>query len=216
LNSRELTPRMQAKRDLIRNAARRLFLKQGFANTSTDAITAEAGVSKQTLYAYYSSKEELLADVLRSMVADLPLLGENPAGSEDYPISKAEGVARLQAQLVGIAQSILQIMMQADYLALVRVIIAEAPRFPYLSDLFLTTVPQQGFKAISAVLEQAKNRGLIEVGDIEAAARLFVGPLLTYALLDGLFKVDAPPQMPEPARVTALIELYMKALAGKD
>ena len=213
MNSRELTPRMQAKRDLIRNAAQRLFLKQGFANTSTDAITAEAGVSKQTLYAYYPSKEELFAEVLRAMVAGLPFLGESQAGSIDYPISKEEGLALLQAQLLGIAQSVLQIMMQSDYLALVRVIIAEAPRFPYLSDLFLATVPQQGLKAIVTVLEQAKNRGLIAVDDLEVAARLFVGPLLTYASLDGLFQVDVLPQAPEPARIRALIELYMKALS---
>ena len=53
------TPRARAKRDQIRAHAQRLFLARGFTGTSTDAIAAEAGVSKQTLYAYYSSKEEL-------------------------------------------------------------------------------------------------------------------------------------------------------------
>ncbi|MCG8349241.1 MAG: TetR/AcrR family transcriptional regulator, partial [Chloroflexales bacterium] len=60
------------KREQIRNGARRLFLEQGFAGSSTDAIAAAAEVSKQTLYSYYPSKEELLADVLKQLVDDLP------------------------------------------------------------------------------------------------------------------------------------------------
>lgn len=47
----ELSPRAQAKRRQITDAARALFLSQGFARTSMDAVTAEAGVSNQTLYA---------------------------------------------------------------------------------------------------------------------------------------------------------------------
>ncbi len=66
------TPRAQAKREQIRTHAQRLFLARGFAGTSTDAIAAAAGVSKQTLYAYYPSKEELLADVLRHLIHDHP------------------------------------------------------------------------------------------------------------------------------------------------
>src|SRR5438067_11941488 len=67
-----LTPRARAKRDQIRAGAQRLFLERGFAGTSTDAIAATAGVSKQTLYAYYPSKEELLADVLRHLIHEHP------------------------------------------------------------------------------------------------------------------------------------------------
>jgi TetR/AcrR family transcriptional repressor of mexJK operon len=52
---KELTPRARAKRDQIREGAQRVFLERGFAGTSTDAIASEAGVSKQTLYAYYAS-----------------------------------------------------------------------------------------------------------------------------------------------------------------
>ena len=60
----ELSPRAQAKRRQITDAARALFLSQGFARTSMDAVTAEAGVSKQTLYAYFASKDELLIAVV--------------------------------------------------------------------------------------------------------------------------------------------------------
>ena len=63
------THRAQQKREQILTAARRLFLQHGFADTSTEAIRIEAGVSKETLYRYYASKEELFVDVLGNLSA---------------------------------------------------------------------------------------------------------------------------------------------------
>ena len=65
-----VTSRTKAKRAQILAAARRLFLQHGFAQTSTEAIRLEAGVSKETLYRYYASKEDLFADVLQQMTLE--------------------------------------------------------------------------------------------------------------------------------------------------
>ena len=70
--SEERKPRAQAKREQILSGARKVFLREGFAATSTDVIAREAGVSKRTLYAYYPSKEELFGDVLRELTVENP------------------------------------------------------------------------------------------------------------------------------------------------
>ena len=71
------THRAQQKREQILTAARRLFLQHGFADTSTEAIRIEAGVSKETLYRYYASKEGLFTAVLRQLTLEhLPRLVE--------------------------------------------------------------------------------------------------------------------------------------------
>lgn len=71
-----LTERQLAKRQQIADAATRLFLANGYAGTSTDAISADAGVSKQTLYSYFPTKVDLLAEVLnrasRELFPNLP------------------------------------------------------------------------------------------------------------------------------------------------
>jgi hypothetical protein len=41
---------------------------------------------------------------------------------------------------------------------------------------------------------------------------MFVGPLLTYAVLDGLL-AEGPPHPPEPEKIEEIVELYMKAIA---
>lgn len=63
-------PRRAQKNEQIRAAAAELFLKNGFAATSMDAITAAAGISKETLYRYYDTKASLFADVLGQLIAE--------------------------------------------------------------------------------------------------------------------------------------------------
>ena len=49
--------------------------------------------------------------------------------------------------------------------------------------------------------------------DEEAAARMFLGSLLTYALLDGLLSTSSVPQKPSPERLAAIVELFLQAIA---
>ena len=46
----------------IRDAAHRLFVKNGFKNTTVDAIAAAAGVSKGAFYLHFDRKEDLLLE----------------------------------------------------------------------------------------------------------------------------------------------------------
>ena len=109
----ELTPRARAKRDQIRAGAQRLFLERGFAGTSTDAIASESGVSKQTLYVYYPSKEDLLADVLQHLIHEDPQiqLSVLDGGNLETP-------DEVRRALTFLAQGLIQNLMQPDYLAL--------------------------------------------------------------------------------------------------
>lgn len=48
----------------ILDAAERLFYGQGIRAVGVDALAAEAGISKRTLYAHFASKDELIAAYL--------------------------------------------------------------------------------------------------------------------------------------------------------
>lgn len=56
---------------LVRDAARRLFARQGYAAVSMRQIAAEVGVQAGALYAYTPDKQALLADLLRSHMEEL-------------------------------------------------------------------------------------------------------------------------------------------------
>ena len=59
--------RSAGKTDAILSSARELFLSDGYARTSMDAIAARAGVSKQTVYSHFADKDTLFAAVVASL-----------------------------------------------------------------------------------------------------------------------------------------------------
>ena len=186
-----------------------MFLRDGFAATSTDAIAAEAGVSKRTLYAYYPSKEDLFVDVLRKLTIENP----QTRALESMEGMSPENGAELRRDLLELAQKIVATMMQPDYLALLRTTIADTHRFPQLGGLFRATVPERALRSLAVLIERTRERGVIrEDVNGDAAARMFVGPLLTYAVLDGLFVAGGPPRRPAPERIEEVVDLYVKAI----
>jgi len=204
-----LTPRALAKQDQIREGAGRVFLERGFSGASTDAIAMEAGVSKQTLYVYYPSKEELLFDVLRGMVEE----GARGRLPEDLEGASPRGREELRRVLVTVARGLVSALMDANYVALVRVVIAETPRLPHLGRLFRSAVPERLLGGVGALLERAHAEGAIGEVDPDLVARAFVGPLLTYVLMDGLFVGDGPPRPPAPERIDEAVDLFMRMIA---
>jgi len=206
--SEELGPRARAKRDQILDGARRVFLRDGFAATSTDAIAAEARVSKRTLYAYYPSKEELFVDVLRRLTLENPRTRALESMEGMSPKNRKE----LRGDLLELAQKIVTTMMQPEYLPLLRTTIAEAHRFPQLGGLFRTSLPERAMRSFAGFIERSRGRGIVgkDVNG-EAAARMFVGPLLTYAILNGLL-VEGPPRPPAPEEIEEIVDLYVKAI----
>lgn len=202
------TVRGRAKRDQIRAGARRRFLSQGFTAASTDAIAAEAGVSKQTLYAYYRSKEDLLVDVLRSVV------GEPATRSTDAPGVAIETIDDLRTALNTLAYEVIDRLMRPDYLGLMRVIFAEIPRLPQLGELWTDTVAVQVLDRLMPLLEHARARDLAEFPDLDLAARAFMGPLMTYVVLDGLL-VGGDPHPPAAGPVEQLVELYLRGITPR-
>jgi AcrR family transcriptional regulator len=206
--SEEMGPRALEKRDQILSGARSVFLRDGFAGAGTDAIAAEAKVSKRTLYAYYPSKEELFADVMRRLTIENPQTRALESIEEKSPGDERE----LRRDLLELAGKIVATMMQPDYLALLRTTIADTHRFPQLGGLFRATVPERAMRSFAVFIEKSRERGVVGRDvDGDTTARMFIGPLLTYAVLDGLF-ADGPPRPPTREKIEEIVDLYMKSI----
>src|SRR6266478_2505225 len=200
--------RVQKTREQIRAAAQRLFLQHGFLGTSTDAILAEAGISsKETLYRHYSSKEELFVDVLGHLTLSQPGFSEKLV-----VLPTPHDLLSLRQALTQLSREILSLMRQPEYLALVRIIIAEAPRFPQLGSLFFSTVPQRGLTLIMALLQAAREQQLIADVDFEVVARALLGGLLSYAIT-GLLFAEEETRLPSLDHADEVVEIIMRALA---
>ena len=61
-----MAKRTKPARELIVDAATRLFYSEGIRAVSVDAIADKAGVTKKTLYYHFDSKDDLVAEYLTS------------------------------------------------------------------------------------------------------------------------------------------------------
>ncbi len=117
----------------------------------------------------------------------------------------------LHQALTRLAREILSIMSQPGYLPLVRMIIAEVPRFPQLGTLFLSTVTQRGLGIMTALLREARERQIIVDIDFDAVTHTLLGGLLTYAITS-LVLAGEEAHPPALERADAVVEVIIRAL----
>lgn len=125
-----------AKRAAILQGARVVFMREGFALGSMDAVAAEAGVGKQTIYRHFRSKEALVEALVEAMCA--PEVVRPPT----RPLPAAQ---RLRELLLAFVTGVTS----PDSIRLYRAIVAEADRMPDLGRLFWEAGPRQVRVAIA-------------------------------------------------------------------
>lgn len=196
--------REAAKRQQIIDAARELFIENGFAGSSMDAIVGHAGVSKQTAYRYFPSKTELLAAVLASEL--------DTAGVFSGPPPVPRTLDDLRGLLVAVARRITDEMMQPRRIALIRLAFGEAFRIPELRETIRDALPGQFFDLMRIVLSRAAARGLIHTDHLETAARMYIGSVISYVTLGGILRTDPLPP-PTTAELEHLVDAFLRSVA---
>jgi len=89
--------RAQPTRDALFDAAKRVFQELGYARTSHADIAFEAGIGRTTFYEHFSSKEDLLVQLVER---DLPALIDEKIESVDASLSPPERLQRLTELMV--------------------------------------------------------------------------------------------------------------------
>ncbi len=207
---KKLSSRALKKKEQIQLAAKRLFLEKGFSNTSMDAITKEAGVSKQTVYVYYESKEDLLYDVFQNLIGQIDIESKFQL-TQKIEINNIDDLTRL---LEMVAEKISQNLVQPEYLGMARIILSEISYFPQLGELFKQAVPTQVIGTIRGILSYANKKDVINIqeADTEVIARMLIGPLLTYILLDGLLVPKDQVTVPSREKIASIIHYFIKSI----
>lgn len=126
----------------VLDAAAGLFLRDGFAATSIEAIATAAGVSKRTLYARFAGKEAVFLAVVQRLIGTW-LTGFDAA---------IEAAPSLEAALLAAAQRMLAVALTPSALALHRLMVAEAGRFPELATALRDAGARTGIERLCRVL----------------------------------------------------------------
>jgi AcrR family transcriptional regulator len=127
------------------------------------AIAARLGGSKGTLYNYFTSKTELFAAFMaRACLANSEAL----IATADDDTPAAEALQRLGC-------GFLSFVLRDEAMAVHRLVIAEAERFPELGQAFYEAGPKQSIAALAAWLKRRMDRGELKAADPDNAARQF-------------------------------------------
>jgi len=152
------------KRRAITDAAARVFVREGFDRASVDAIAAEAGVSKRTVYNHFGDKENLFSSVIQ---ATLDSVLEEASAVLDETLAESED---LQRDLVVFARRFVRLFLRDDVSALRRLLMAEAVRHPELLAGWLAAGRDRGTVQIARILGRLVDRGKLELPDPVRAA----------------------------------------------
>jgi TetR/AcrR family transcriptional regulator, mexJK operon transcriptional repressor len=175
------------KHDAILDAAKRVFLRAGYS-ASMDLVSTEAGVSKQTVYNHFASKEGLF----RAIVDDLA------SALLDVLVERVSTRADPARTLETLARRFLTLLLMPSSLALHRMLVAEAPRFPDLAREIYAGGAARAVEELASYLEEQSRRGTLAVEDPPVAAEQFFGALRGNLQLRTLLD---PRDMPDEAEI---------------
>ncbi len=150
-------------------AALDLFVEKGFAGTRAEEVALRAGVSKGTLFLYFSSKEELFKAVVSEYIGSHLRAGfealavrQEPSAEllafcitqwwERYGATKASGITKLM--------------------------MSEAANFPELAAFYRQEVIMPGRALIRGVLQRGVDSGEFVIEDIDNAVYTVLAPLM--------------------------------------
>jgi len=168
---RRTTSRRKMERpNEILAAAFEEFVRTGYAGTRLEDVAARAGVTKGTIYFHFQSKENVFIQMVRLFSQPIRLR------TQDFlDDNAAEGVEFFNAYL---DFSYAQVLEDRCSREILRLLIAEASRFPSLTDEYFTCIFEPVFTRLHGELEKAISNCKIRNAEAMDFPNLLLSPML--------------------------------------
>ena len=194
------------KGQAILNAAVLLFPKLGFEKTTMDDIAHHAGVTKQTVYSHYQSKERLFTKMIDNL-CQRAIYAQPVAGVRSKPF---------ETLLFDVGMKVLDLITSADGMAVTRLVVAEAARHPNLAKLYYESGTQRIMQLLAEFLDTQNARCVIAIPNTESAAAYFFSLLKgQYFLRMTLGVRPIPSASAKRAHVKEVVAIFMCIYGGK-
>jgi AcrR family transcriptional regulator len=183
--------RAAERREAIVQAALEEFIARGFTATRLDDIAKRAGVAKGTIYLHFKDKESMFEELIRTAI--VPLVGRL-TGPPAIGASIRDTIERF-------AQTFIEEIVSTPRADIVRLIIAEGPRFPAVADFYYREVISRGLAGMRALIELAVARGEIREAELARFPQILVAPVIVAVIWKSLFEGHSPLDAIEMFRV---------------
>jgi len=189
----------------ILEAAFEEFSRNGYAATTLDHVAERAGVTKGTIYVYFDNKEHLFISMVREVTkATLDTVHEMFATHDG---STAD---LLRAQFSFIYQHIVEDRRRRE---VVRMLIAEASRFPELADRYYDEILRPCLELLKQAIQRGMDRGEIRKSSIIDSPQVVIAPIALVDLWMMMFDNRQPLDL--KAYFDAHLDLVLNGLLAK-
>nr|WP_250152373.1 TetR/AcrR family transcriptional regulator [Ancylobacter radicis] len=192
------------KRGQILHGAREVFRASGFDGASMGQIARAAGVSKGTLYVYFSSKVDLFA----------ALVTEECEQTAEHCFD-LDVDADVAASLTALGHRYIRAMIEPSKISTVRMVVGVAEKFPEIGRIFLAASHERGVERLAAWLRAKIERGELEIDDIELAAWQFVIGCHARIVMPMFFGEEAASEAEIGRVVNHTVDTFLRAFARR-
>jgi AcrR family transcriptional regulator len=184
--------RAAERRGAIIEAAMDEFIARGFAATRLDDVASRAGVAKGTIYLHFKDKEALFEELIRTAI--VPLVNRLAGGPP--PVGGS-----VRDMVEGFARTFIQEVTTTRRGDIVRLIVAEGPRFPEIADFYYREVVSKGLAGMRAAISLGIARGEIQHKELAQFPQILIAPAMIAVIWQSLFSKHAPLDAIEMFRV---------------
>ncbi len=175
-------------------SAKEVFLRTGYAEATMDAVAAEAGTSKRSLYAHFETKEKLFLAVL-DLVRTLYLA--RLTTPEEYSADPYDAVVLFTARLG-------QLLTWDSQVRTFRLVAASVERLPLGATAYYDAMFASGTSRLADYLVAAHG---LAAAEARAVAEELVDRAVLPRFLRAVLDVDPPLKEAEPDRIANDVDL---------
>lgn len=199
-------PRDPKKMRNVLETAQRHFTALGFDRTSLDAIAEESGVSKQTIYSYFASKDALF----QAAVADRtdPLFSVIHAASLNPDDPKST--------LTRVGTAFLALMRDDKIIGSHRTLYGSAAHQPVAAKGFYAQGPLRVITELAGYLRAAHKRGALSVSKPELAADQFFSLFLGGSHIRTLLGLGKPTEAEDNELVRENVKMFLSRYGARN
>ena len=200
-------PRWERRKDArpqeLLAAALDLFVERGFASTRLEDVARRAGVSKGTLYLYFSNKEELFKAVVRENI--VPVIGDAEDTIAAFDGHSAE---LLRHVLLGWWER----LGATKASGIIKLVTSEAGNFPELATFYREEVIERSTAMIGGLVARAVARGEFRAVDPVVMTQVLVAPVLMLITWKHSIGPCAPEELDPQAFLDAFLGMALDGL----
>jgi AcrR family transcriptional regulator len=178
------------------------FAERGYAATRLDDVGERVSLTKGAIYLYFRDKEELFRAVVRSVIQPALQLVRDAARSFDGPTEEL-----LRRLLMTFYREIARDRRRSK---LLRVLVAEGPNFPELTEFYYSEVIQHGIGCFKAAIKRGIDRGEFRPSLVKEYPQVVMGPAIAAVIWSVLFNKSHPLDLDRYSR--AHFDLLMNGL----